>query len=105
MRYLGCGGEYMANYIINALNAEKEIYEGHLKLKGTNPFGEKIDFNYYYMIFNGKPFMMISGEFQFSRYPSCDWEAELLKIKMGGINTVATYLFWIHHKEEEEGVF
>ena len=55
----------MTTFKINALNAEKEIYEGHLKLKGTNPLGDKIDFNNYYMTFNGKPFMMISGEFQF----------------------------------------
>lgn len=28
----------------------------------------------------------------------------MIKMKMGGISVVATYLFWIHH-EEEEGVF
>lgn len=32
------------------------------------------------------------------------WEDELIKMKMGGVNIVATYVFWIHH-EEEEGKF
>jgi hypothetical protein len=32
------------------------------------------------------------------------WEDELIKMKMCGINIVSTYVFWIHH-EEEEGVF
>ena len=32
------------------------------------------------------------------------WEDELIKMKMCGINMVATYVFWIHH-EEEEGIF
>ncbi len=29
---------------------------------------------------------------------------KLLKMKAGGINTVATYVFWIH-QEEEQGKF
>ena len=44
------------------------------------------------------------GEFQFSRYPREEWETELLKMKAGGVQILGTYLFWIHH-EEEEGIF
>ena len=44
------------------------------------------------------------GEFHFSLYPERFWEEELLKMKAGGVQIVATYLFWIHH-EEIEGRF
>ena len=44
------------------------------------------------------------GEFHFSRYPHQEWEGELLKMKAGGVDIVATYIFWIHI-EEEEGRF
>ncbi|GAA2280044.1 hypothetical protein GCM10010145_60220 [Streptomyces ruber] len=40
------------------------------------------------------------GEFHLSRYPAADWREELLKIRAGGIDLVATYLFWNHHEEE-----
>lgn len=50
------------------------------------------------------PWMPVMGEFHFSRYPESEWREELLKIKAGGVNIVATYVFWIHH-EEVEGQF
>jgi hypothetical protein len=53
---------------------------------------------------DGKPWMPVMGEFHFSRYPESEWREELLKIKAGGVNIVATYVFWIHH-EEVEGQF
>ena len=40
------------------------------------------------------------GEFQYSRYPCEEWEIELLKLKVGGVQIVGTYVFWIHHEEE-----
>ena len=44
------------------------------------------------------------GEFHYARYPANEWREELLKMKAGGIDIVATYVFWIHH-EEVEGQF
>ena len=41
------------------------------------------------------------GEFHYSRWEDDTWEEELRKMKTGGINIVATYLFWIHHEEKE----
>ena len=71
---------------------------------GTDPDGREIGFNNYYMLMDGKPFFGISGECHYSRVPEERWEDTLLKMKAGGINTVATYVFWIHH-EVQEGVF
>lgn len=77
----------------------------HLKKQGgKNPRGERVGMNSFHLEWNGKPWLPVMGEFQYSRYPSELWEEELRKIKAGGVDTVPTYCFWIHH-EEEEGVF
>ena len=82
----------------------KNVYPLGEDFKGSSKAGEEISFTNYYMLKNGRPFFGISGEFHFSRMSSARWEDELIKMKMCGINVVATYLFWIHH-EEEEGTF
>ncbi len=72
--------------------------------KGKSRTGDTVAMNQLYLEFNGSPWLPSMGEFQYSRYPHEFWEDELLKIKAGGIEIVPTYVFWIHH-EEEEGVF
>jgi hypothetical protein len=53
---------------------------------------------------DGKPWLPVMGEFHYSRYPENEWRDELLKMRSGGIDVVATYVFWIHH-EEVQGAF
>ena len=53
---------------------------------------------------NGKPWMPVMGEFHYARYPASEWREELLKMKAGGLELIASYVFWIHH-EETEGSF
>ena len=78
--------------------------EGELTIGPSNPDGPIWGCNSRYMTRDGKPFMPVMGEFHFSRYPVEEWDQQLAKIKAGGVDIVSTYLFWIHH-EEEEGVF
>lgn len=94
----------MRDYHIVLKETVKDIYPANIRLGGFNPAGEKISFSNYYMEKNGLPFFGISGEFHFSRFDHHYWEDELIKVKMGGINIVSTYIFWNHH-EEEEGIF
>lgn len=89
----------MQKYILNAKNQDKEIFDVSPHFKGVSPEGETIEFTNYYMKKNGKPFIGITGEFHFSRYDWKKWEDELIKIKMGGINILPTYIFWNHHEE------
>lgn len=92
-------------YQVNAADlTSKNIYDIGDDFRGTSRNGEEISFTNYYMQKNGKPFFGVSGEFHFSRMDDSRWEDELIKMKLCGINTIATYVFWIHH-EEEEGVF
>lgn len=72
-----------------------------LPFLGMSPKGETLSANSGYFEKNGKPWFPVMGEFHFSRFPCNRWEEELLKMKAGGINVVATYVFWIHHEEIE----
>ena len=69
--------------------------------KAVNQAGEALEMNAQNMFRNGKPVLPVMGEIHFSRYPDAEWRKELLKMKAGGIDLIATYLFWIHHEEME----
>lgn len=71
---------------------------------GSDPSGSSMAFNNYYMEKDHRPFYAVSGEFHYSRMDERRWEDELIKMRLGGVNVVATYLFW-NHIEEDEGVF
>lgn len=76
-----------------------------LQMGGKSPAGHEIAVaNNQYLTLDGQPWLPVMGEFHFSRYPEKYWEEELLKTKVGGVQIVATYIFWIHH-EEVEGQF
>lgn len=51
-----------------------------------------------YFTFNGKPIIIIIGEFHFSRYDASLWDRELAKIKAQGLDGVSVYVFWNHHE-------
>jgi len=70
----------------------------------TNQMGHTLTLDSRSFFLDGKPWIPIVGEFHYARYPQAEWRDELLKMKAGGINTVSTYVFWIHH-EEERGKF
>lgn len=92
-------------YELNLKNVEeKNIYLLDDNFKGVNKNGTEISFTNYFMQENGEPFYAISAEFHFSRMEDGRWEDELIKMKLGGVNVVSTYVFWNHH-EEEEGIF
>lgn len=92
-------------YLLNIEDfKEKDIWDLGKEFAGKSKDGEEISFTNYYMCKNGHPFFGISGEFHFSRMDDSYWEDEIIKMKMCGINVIATYVFWNHH-EEEEGNF
>ena len=103
MLHLGCVIA-QTTYTINIDVPEKEPLRGHLNLGGKNPAGDMISVNSYYIELNNEPFFPVIGEFHYSRYPSMYWEESIQKMKAGGINTIATYVFWNIH-ERTEGAF
>jgi len=42
---------------------------------------------------DGKPWLLISGEFHYARCPEAEWRDELLKIKAGGVSVVPAIFF------------
>lgn len=98
--FLGLPKEIYAQnvYRINIDKPGKEILRGHLDLGGVNPDGDILSVNSYYFEINGKPYFPINGEFHYSRYPHEYWDEAIYKLKAGGINMIATYVFWNMHE-------
>jgi hypothetical protein len=91
-------------FSIDATAASPAPETGFLNVGGVSPSGHRISVDSRSLSLDGKPWLPVMGEFHFSRYPEKYWQEELLKMKAGGVQVVATYIFWIHH-EEIEGQF
>jgi hypothetical protein len=73
---------------------------GYFKLGTTkNRAGHEINVNSRSLLFDGQPVFPVMGEIHYARVPQAEWREELLKMKAGGVDIVATYVFWIHHEE------
>jgi hypothetical protein len=109
---LGClaGGTVVAaeTYGLDLSGPVQKVQRGHLDLGGTGPNGQSIQVNSFYIEVDGKPFIPVVGEFHYSRYPAEEWEDALRAIKAGGVkggvNVVASYVFWSLH-ERKRGEF
>lgn len=67
----------------------------------TNPAGHEISLNSRSLLLDDQPWFPVMGEIHYARVPEAEWRDELLKMKAGGVDIVATYVFWIHHEEIE----
>ncbi len=68
------------------------------------PFGSKVTWDKHSLFIDNKRVCPVMGEVHYSRIPENEWEAEVRKMKEGGVTIIATYVFW-NHVEEQEGVF
>jgi hypothetical protein len=80
------------------------VTEGFKMGDARRPDGATLTMDSSSLLLDGKRWTPVMGEFHFSRYPQNEWREELLKMKVGGVDIVSTYVFWIHH-EEIEGQF
>ena len=94
----------MKNYLDLSNLIEQTPVSLGKEFTATNPAGQTVSFNNCYMEWDGKPFYGITGEAHFSRIAEDQFEDTIIKMKLCGINMIATYVFWIVH-EEQEGVF
>lgn len=67
----------------------------------TTPDGRKLGWNETCLLLDGRPWMPVMGELHYTRIPREQWRSVLLKMKAGGLEVVASYVFWIHHEETE----
>lgn len=80
------------------------LFELEGPFRGSAADGRELGFTNAYMTLNGRPYFGISGEVHFCRVSPDQWEDTLVKAKLGGVNIISTYVFWIVH-EETEGTF
>ena len=67
----------------------------------VNPDGVKFEVNSRGFIIGGKHVLPVMGEIHYARVPEQEWRREIQKMRAGGITILSTYVFWIHHEEEE----
>ena len=94
----------MREFSIDASDVYNRLYDCPIKMGGTDNNGNRLAIGNHFLTFNGKPYYAVCGEAHFSRIDERLWEDEIIKMKLGGLTIIASYIFWIHH-EEEEGVF
>lgn len=58
-----------------------------------------ITYNSLYFTKDNEPFFPVMGEYQYSRNDNRYWRTGIAKMKATGINTIASYVIWIHHEE------
>ncbi len=80
------------------------VRRGHLELGGASVTGERVEVNNQFIELSGQPWIPVVGEIHYSRYPAEYWDEAIRKMKAGGINVIATYVFWNLH-ERREGEF
>ncbi len=100
----GTGSLFTIDASASATTPETGYLEMGSRNANTSPDGHELTVNSRYLMLDNKPLILVMGEFHYSRYSEKYWEEEILKMKAGGIQIVATYIFWIHH-EEIEGQF
>ncbi|GAA2149183.1 beta-galactosidase [Glycomyces algeriensis] len=66
------------------------------------PSDHRIGLTSQYLTRKGEPWFPVSGELHYSRVPREAWRRRLRAMRNGGVNTVATYVFWNHHQPERE---
>lgn len=89
--------------LLDATTAPAPPLKGFLRMGASRrPDGRELTADSRSLLLDGGPWLPVMGEFHYSRYPASEWREELLKMKAGGIDIAATYVFWIHHEEVEE---
>lgn len=71
---------------------------------GTADAQPKVTWDSRSLMVDGRRVVPVMGEIHYSRLPAGEWEAELRKMKDGGVTMIATYVFW-NHIEEVEGQY
>lgn len=84
-------------------HADRATSHGHRFSLGANvaPDGTRIDVDSISLLRNGRRWLPVMGEIHYSRVDPRDWRDELHKMRAGGIDIIASYVFWIHHEEHE----
>ncbi|WP_432571650.1 beta-galactosidase [Kineococcus sp. SYSU DK005] len=73
---------------------------GHLPLGEPEGSADRIEVTSRWIERAGRPWFPITGEVHYSRLPRERWKEVLGHARAGGLNSVATYVFWSAHEPE-----
>lgn len=82
------------------------VFAPELPLRGHLPFGEppgapdRIEVTSRWFERGGRPWFPITGEIHYARIPRERWSEVLGHARAGGLDSVATYVFWAVHEPE-----
>jgi hypothetical protein len=95
------GGETNSHILrLKATDKTPDILDGHLRMgTPTSPKGPVYGVNSLCFTRDGKPWLPVMGEIHYARVPHKYWEDAVLAMKAGGIEIIATYVFWLFHEE------
>jgi len=85
-------------------NLENSYKSPMLKNKASasfNPEGNRLTYDSQSFYINGNPVFLHSGEIHYFRTPEDQWEDLIIKAKNGGLNCVATYVYWGIHEPRD----
>ena len=80
------------------------IFAPRLAAQTTVPLGSEVTWDRHSLMFDGRRACLVMGEAHYSRIPESEWQQEVRKMRQGGVNIMATYVFW-SHIEERKGIF
>ena len=86
---------------IEIVNEAKQREEREKRLQPLMEPAGRYGANGYFLTRDGKPWYPVMGEIHFSRLKESLWRDAVAKMKAGGVQVLATYVFWIHHEERQ----
>ena len=95
------GQEGETVYELNLRGLNQQLIIDYPDFSGRSPDGTVLGVNNCYFAKNQAPWFPLMGEFHYIRYPEKYWEEEILKMKSGGLNIIATYIFWNAHENPQ----
>lgn len=86
--------------LVNATRQPPAVRSDHLRMGASiSPSGSVLGVNNQYLTLDGQPWIPVTGEFHYTRFPPELWGEELAKMKAQGVDVVSTYVIWNHHEE------
>ena len=80
---------------------EKKTEPALLNMGGSDLVGNLYQADQKGLLLNGKRMIPVMGELQYSRMEPESWKECILKMRSGGVDIVATYVFWNHHEQKQ----
>lgn len=87
--------------LFNLKNSYKSPMLKNKASASFNPKGNRLTYDSQSFYINGDPVFLHSGEIHYFRTPEDQWKDLIIKAKNGGLNCIATYVYWGIHEPKD----